>query len=158
MIIIVRLRFHGLLRSQRARISLLLQHNVDSLPQEIRDRKQSWLVDHLAEFFGGLTPVIQPEYHASVVGEWLINVHPYGTDILANAGGVTASYFEWAQSRQGFAWEGDLVAERLRRVMSTAFDAVWRRSRDLKVTPRRGAVAVALERVGEAIEVRGLFP
>lgn len=79
-------------------------------------------------------------------------------DILANVGGVTASYFEWAQSRQGFAWEGDLVAERLRRVMSAAFDAVWRRSHELKVTPRRGAVAVALERVGEAIELRGLFP
>lgn len=79
-------------------------------------------------------------------------------DILANAGGVTASYFEWAQSRQGFAWEGDLVAERLHRVMSAAFDAVWRRSHELKVTPRRGAVAVALERVGEAIELRGLFP
>ena len=79
-------------------------------------------------------------------------------DILANAGGVTASYFEWAQGRQGFAWEGDLVAERLHRVMSTAFDAVWHRSRELKVTLRRGAVAVALERVGEAIEVRGLFP
>jgi glutamate dehydrogenase/leucine dehydrogenase len=42
--------------------------------------------------------------------------------------------------------------------MSTAFDSVWRRSQQLKVTPRRGAVAVALERVGEAIEVRGLFP
>ena len=50
-------------------------------------------------------------------------------DILANAGGVTASYFEWAQSRQGFAWEEELVAERLRRIMSTAFDAVWLRSR-----------------------------
>ena len=79
-------------------------------------------------------------------------------DILANAGGVTASYFEWAQSRQGFAWEEELVAERLRRIMATAFDAVWHRSRELKVTLRRGAVAVALERVGEAIEVRGLFP
>jgi len=79
-------------------------------------------------------------------------------DILANAGGVTASYFEWAQSRQGFAWEEELVADRLRRIMSAAFDAVWHRSRELKVTPRRGAVAVALERVGEAIELRGLFP
>jgi len=79
-------------------------------------------------------------------------------DILANAGGVTASYFEWAQSRQGFAWEEEVVAERLRRIMSRAFEAVWQRSRELKVTPRRGAVAVALERVGEAIEVRGLFP
>ena len=79
-------------------------------------------------------------------------------DILANAGGVTASYFEWAQSRQGFAWEEELVAERLHRVMEAAFDAVWQRSRDLKVTVRRGAVALALERVAEAIEVRGLFP
>jgi glutamate dehydrogenase (NAD(P)+) len=79
-------------------------------------------------------------------------------DILANAGGVTASYFEWAQSRQGFAWEEELVADRLRRFITMAFDAVWQRSRELKVTLRRGAVAVALERVGEAVEVRGLFP
>lgn len=79
-------------------------------------------------------------------------------DILANAGGVTASYFEWAQSRQGFAWEGQIVAERLRRIMETAFDACWHRSRDLKVTLRRASVALALERVGEAIRLRGLFP
>jgi glutamate dehydrogenase (NAD(P)+) len=79
-------------------------------------------------------------------------------DILANAGGVTASYFEWAQGRQGFAWEEELVAERLHRIMTNAFNAVWQRSRELKVTLRRGATAVALERVGEAIEVRGLFP
>ncbi|MGC9963119.1 MAG: Glu/Leu/Phe/Val dehydrogenase [Acidimicrobiales bacterium] len=79
-------------------------------------------------------------------------------DILANAGGVTASYFEWAQSRQGFAWEEQLVAERLRRIMETAFDACWQRSKDLKVTLRRASVALALERVGEAIRLRGLFP
>ena len=80
-------------------------------------------------------------------------------DILANAGGVTASYFEWAQSRQGFAWEGDLVAERLKRVMSAPPSTRCGVGRnELKVTPRRGAVAVALERVGEAIELRGLFP
>jgi glutamate dehydrogenase (NAD(P)+) len=79
-------------------------------------------------------------------------------DILANAGGVTASYFEWAQSRQGFAWEGQVVAERLRRIMETAFDACWHRSKDLKVTLRRASVALALERVGEAIRWRGLFP
>ncbi len=79
-------------------------------------------------------------------------------DILANAGGVTASYFEWAQSRQGYAWEEPVVAERLRRVMESAFQAVWNRSRDLKVTLRRGAVAVALERLEEAITFRGLFP
>ncbi len=79
-------------------------------------------------------------------------------DILANAGGVTASYFEWAQSRQGFAWEEQVVAERLRRIMETAFQSCWQRSRDLKVTLRRASVALALERVGEAIALRGLFP
>jgi glutamate dehydrogenase (NAD(P)+) len=79
-------------------------------------------------------------------------------DILANAGGVTASYFEWAQSRQGFAWEEEIVAERLRRYMEAAFDACWKRSKELNVTLRRAAVALALERVGEAIRLRGLFP
>jgi glutamate dehydrogenase (NAD(P)+) len=79
-------------------------------------------------------------------------------DILANAGGVTASYFEWAQSRQGFAWEETVVAERLRRIMEAAFQSCWQRSRDLKVTLRRASVALALERVGEAITLRGLFP
>jgi glutamate dehydrogenase (NAD(P)+) len=79
-------------------------------------------------------------------------------DILANAGGVTASYFEWAQSRQGFAWEEQVVAERLRRIMESAFDACWKHSKDLKVTLRRASVALALERVGEAIRFRGLFP
>ncbi len=79
-------------------------------------------------------------------------------DILANAGGVTASYFEWAQSRQGFAWEEGLVADRLRRIMEAAFQAVWTRSNDLKVTLRRAAVAVALERLEEAIKLRGIFP
>jgi glutamate dehydrogenase (NAD(P)+) len=79
-------------------------------------------------------------------------------DILANAGGVTASYFEWAQSRQGFAWEEQVVADRLRRIMEFAFDACWHRSKDLQVTLRRASLALALERVGEAIRLRGLFP
>lgn len=79
-------------------------------------------------------------------------------DILANAGGVTASYFEWAQSRQGYPWEDGLVATRLRSTMEEAFVATWARAASLKVTLRRGAFALALERVAEAIEARGLFP
>ncbi|MEY2454913.1 MAG: glutamate dehydrogenase [Acidimicrobiaceae bacterium] len=79
-------------------------------------------------------------------------------DILANAGGVTASYFEWAQSRQGYAWEEELVAERLRTRMEAAFTTVWTKADRLNVSLRRGAFAVALERVAEAIEARGLFP
>ena len=79
-------------------------------------------------------------------------------DILANAGGVTASYFEWAQSRQGYAWDEDTVANRLRATMDTAFTDVWARSEALGVSLRRGAFALAVERVAEAIAARGLFP
>jgi glutamate dehydrogenase (NAD(P)+) len=79
-------------------------------------------------------------------------------DILANAGGVTASYFEWAQSRQGFAWEEETVAARLRKFMETAFHDVWVKADTLGVSLRRSAFALAVERVAEAIAARGLFP
>jgi glutamate dehydrogenase (NAD(P)+) len=79
-------------------------------------------------------------------------------DILANAGGVTASYFEWAQSRQGYAWDEETVATRLRSSMDEAFTAVWAKADRLSVSLRRGAFALALERLAEAIEARGLFP
>ncbi|MET1050874.1 MAG: glutamate dehydrogenase, partial [Acidimicrobiales bacterium] len=79
-------------------------------------------------------------------------------DILANAGGVTASYFEWAQSRQGYPWDDDVVAERLRTRMDDAFVAIWARAQTLDVSLRRAAYVVALERIAAAIEARGLFP
>lgn len=79
-------------------------------------------------------------------------------DVLANAGGVIASYFEWAQDRQGFAWEADLVATRLHATISRAFDDTYQRAESLHVSLRRAAVALGLERVAEATELRGLFP
>ena len=79
-------------------------------------------------------------------------------DILANAGGVTASYFEWAQSRQGYAWDEDLVATRLGRTMDDAFTAVWAKAELLEVSMRRAAGALAVQRVADAIAARGLFP
>lgn len=79
-------------------------------------------------------------------------------DILANAGGVTASYFEWAQAQQGYPWDDQLVAERLRQRMEHAFTAVWARSQTLGVGMRTAAHVVAVERVADAIAARGLFP
>ncbi len=90
-----------------------------------------------------------------VLAERGITVVP---DILANAGGVTASYFEWAQSRQGYAWDEELVAARLAKTIDDAFGDVWARSRDLGVTMRRAAGVVAIERLAAAITARGLFP
>jgi glutamate dehydrogenase (NAD(P)+) len=79
-------------------------------------------------------------------------------DILANAGGVTASYFEWAQARQGYPWDDSLVAERLRARMETAFTAVWARSQTLGASMRTAAHVVAIERLASAMVARGLFP
>jgi len=90
-----------------------------------------------------------------VLAERGITVVP---DILANSGGVTASYFEWAQSRQGYAWDEELVATRLARTIDDAFTDVWARAQHLDVTMRRAAGVVAVERLAEAITARGLFP
>ncbi len=79
-------------------------------------------------------------------------------DVLANAGGVVASYFEWAQDRQGVRWEPELVSTRLADTMSRAFAVTYERSESLGVSLRRAAVALGIERVAEATRLRGLFP
>jgi glutamate dehydrogenase (NAD(P)+) len=79
-------------------------------------------------------------------------------DVLANAGGVVASYFEWAQDLQGFMWERELFTQRLEKTMNEAFDHVWKRHLELGATLRETAVAVGVERIAEATELRGLFP
>jgi glutamate dehydrogenase (NAD(P)+) len=79
-------------------------------------------------------------------------------DILANAGGVTSSYFEWVQNRQGIAWVDGVAAERFHHTMHEAFARVWAFSETHKVSLRRAAYALAVDRVGEAMSVRGLFP
>ncbi len=79
-------------------------------------------------------------------------------DILANAGGVIVSYFEWVQDIQQFFWTEQEVNERLRQVMRRAFGEVWTVAQDHSVDMRTAAYILAISRVAEAIRMRGIYP
>ncbi len=79
-------------------------------------------------------------------------------DVIANAGGVTVSYFEWVQDFSSFFWTEDEINARLERIISGAFSHAWDTAQQLGVTLRTAAFVVACTRVLEAREVRGLYP
>ncbi len=78
-------------------------------------------------------------------------------DILGNAGGVTVSYFEWVQDRQGFFWRESEVNERLQDVMEHSFDQVVRYAEAHSVNNRIAAYIVAIDRVARALKLRGFY-
>ena len=78
-------------------------------------------------------------------------------DILGNAGGVTVSYFEWVQDRQGFFWRESEVNERLKDVMDQSFDQVVRYSESHGVNTRIAAYIMAIDRVARALKLRGIY-
>jgi glutamate dehydrogenase (NAD(P)+) len=79
-------------------------------------------------------------------------------DILANAGGVTVSYYEWVQDQYSFFWSEKQINETLEQTMRTAFNSVYETAQRYDTDMRTGAYILAVDRVAEATRVRGIFP
>lgn len=79
-------------------------------------------------------------------------------DVLANAGGVVCSYFEWVQDIQAYFWDVDQINQSLDKIMVKSFDEVWAVSKERKVDMRIAAYMNAVTRVANALKQRGIFP
>lgn len=79
-------------------------------------------------------------------------------DILANAGGVVVSYFEWVQNIQSLTWDEEEVNRTLEKIMIRAFNEVWDKKTEASTTMRMGAYIVAIDRIVKAKKIRGVFP
>jgi glutamate dehydrogenase (NAD(P)+) len=102
----------------------------------------------------GANGPVTPEADA-ILEEKGIDIVP---DILANAGGVTCSYFEWVQDRMALFWDLPRVNEELEKILSRAFEGVFELKEEKNVSYRLAAYFIAISRVAKAIEMRGIYP
>ncbi|MBY0316155.1 MAG: Glu/Leu/Phe/Val dehydrogenase [Bdellovibrionales bacterium] len=79
-------------------------------------------------------------------------------DILANGGGVIVSYFEWVQDISQYFWDEDQVNKNMKKIITHAFDAVWKFTLEHKTSMRQAAMAVAVKKIERAMLLRGLYP
>jgi glutamate dehydrogenase (NAD(P)+) len=79
-------------------------------------------------------------------------------DILANAGGVCVSYFEYVQDIRAYFWDLERINKELKRILLEAFEEVYRVHKDREISLRTAAYIIAVQRIATAIELRGIFP
>jgi glutamate dehydrogenase (NAD(P)+) len=127
---------------------LVLAAREDQLTSANADRVRASLI---VEGANGPTTIEADE----ILAEREIPVVP---DILANAGGVTVSYFEWVQDLGRLFWDRDEIRQRLSDKMSTAFDRVYATAAEKGITLRQAAMVAAIHEVAAALDARGLYP
>jgi len=147
---------HGFPESERVPLADLLTTECEILiPAATENQITSLNADKikckiLAEGANGPTTAVADEILA---GKGIFVI----PDILANAGGVTTSYFEWVQDRQGYFWKESVVNEHLEDIMVTSFNDVVRYAETHKVNNRIAAYMLAIDRVAYVIKQRGIY-
>ena len=143
--------------------------------ERLQDAAQFWAVDCdiliPAALEQQITAANAPQIRAKIVVEGANGpttpqaddiLHDRGVlvvpDVIANAGGVTVSYFEWVQDFSSFFWTEEEINQRLSRIMREAFGAIRKLAEEKKVSLRTAAFIIACTRVLQAREVRGLYP
>ncbi|MDR0561533.1 MAG: Glu/Leu/Phe/Val dehydrogenase [Spirochaetaceae bacterium] len=167
------LDIEGILKHLSTRGSLLKTYNAEGLKRLSNEEMLCMEADVLvpAAMQNQITPGIAERINAKLIVEGAngpttveadkilesrgIQVVP---DVLANAGGVIVSYFEWVQNIQSLTWDEENVNSHLNRIMINAIEAVYKMAEEKKIPFRTAAYAIALQRLVQAKHIRGIFP